>query len=63
MPLPEAPMLPLEEPPDPVSVKGVSGFMLSINCSTGIDGGAGAGSTAAESGVCIGVLEFGGRKG
>jgi hypothetical protein len=40
-----------------------SGFWLSINFSTGRDVGAGGGVTPAAlvSGVCIGMVEFGGR--
>ncbi len=57
--------LPPLEPlmPPVLSVSGVSGFMLSINCSTGMVAGAADSPGAAVSGVCIGVLEFGGRKG
>ena len=56
-----------EPPPKPVdspwTMSGVSGFMLSINLSTGMVGGAEAGVLAAvlASGVFMGMPEFGGR--
>ena len=48
---------------EPSVVSSFSGFMLWINCSTGIDGGAGGGLAPVTfaPGVVIGILEFGGR--
>jgi hypothetical protein len=56
-----------DEPPkfpvSPWTMSGVSGFMLSINLSTGMVGGAEAGVLAAvlASGVFMGMPELGGR--
>ena len=54
---------PPKVPVSPWTSSGVSGFMLSINFSTGMVGGAGAGVLAAvlASGLFMGMPEFGGR--
>jgi hypothetical protein len=48
---------------EPSVVSSFSGFMLWINCSTGIDGGEGGGLAPVTfaPGFVIGILEFGGR--
>jgi hypothetical protein len=54
---------PPKEPEAPSTTRGLSGFMLSINFSMGMVGGAGAGVLAAvlASGVFMGMPELGGR--
>lgn len=54
---------PPKVPVSPWTMSGVSALMLSINFSTGMVGGAGAGELAAvlASGVFMGMPEFGGR--